>query len=348
MSGWRSLAYSAARPLLFRFEAERIHELTVKALRIAGDGAAGRWVLRTAGGVESRPRPWAELMGLRFRNRVGLGGGFDKNAVGLRAWAALGFGFAEVGTVTPLPQAGNPRPRLFRLAQDEALINRMGFNNHGAAAAARQVMLARRRLPANFVIGVNIGRGGETPADAATEDYLAAFRQVAPVADYIAVNVSSPNTPGLRDLQDPGVLHALLHALAQAGESLNARRPLLVKLDPDLAAADFARLLAALGDAPVAGLILSNTTLARDGLSSDLAAEAGGLSGRPLLAGMLQRLATAQAAVGDRVALVASGGISSPADVAAAYEAGADLVQLWTGMVYRGPGLVGEAAAVPR
>jgi dihydroorotate dehydrogenase len=347
VSGWRTPAYAAARPLLFRFEAERIHELTLKALRIAGDRAAGRWALRLAGGAPSRRRPWAELMGLRFTNRVGLGAGFDKNGVALRAWAALGFGFAEVGTVTPLPQAGNPRPRLFRLAEDEALINRMGFNNDGAAAAARQIMLARRRLPGDFVVGVNIGRGRETPADHAIDDYLEAYRQVAPVADYVTVNVSSPNTPGLRDLQEAGALHALLHALAAAGERLNAARPILVKLDPDLPAAEFGQLLAALGDAPLAGLILSNTTLAREGLASDLTAEAGGLSGRPLLAGMLERVAAAQAVLGARVALVASGGIAAAADVTAAYEAGADLVQLWSGMVYRGPGLIGEAAAVP-
>ena len=196
-----------------------------------------------------------------------MGAGFDKDGVALRGWAALGLGFIEVGTVTPLAQGGNPRPRLFRLPSDEALINRMGFNNAGAAALARNVMLARRHLPAGFVVGVNIGRGAATPADQATADYLEAFRLVAPVADYVAINVSSPNTPGLRDLQQPDRLRELLATLRAAGEHEASSRPLLVKLAPDLEPDAFAALVAAVaedGD----GLILSNTTTARDGLAS--------------------------------------------------------------------------------
>jgi dihydroorotate dehydrogenase len=347
VSGWRSLLYAAARPLLFRFEPERIHRLTVDALRIAGENAPGRAILALAGGVPGRLRPWAMVGGLRFRNRVGVGAGFDKDAVALAGWAALGLGFAEVGTVTPEAQPGNPRPRLFRLADDAALINRMGFNNAGAAALARRVMLARRRLPADFVVGVNIGRGRSTPPERAVDDYLAAHRLVAPVADYLVINVSSPNTPGLRDLEEADTIRALLGALADAGERGQRPLPLFVKLSPDLDDAALGPLLTAAVEAGATGFVLSNTALARPRLRSPHAGEAGGLSGAPLLPGLLHRLRSARELLGPQPVLVASGGIGSAEDVAAAYRAGADLVQLWTGLVYRGPGLIGEAAGVP-
>jgi dihydroorotate dehydrogenase len=342
---WRALAYRAARPLLFAFEPERIHRLTLSGLRAAGTNAIGRGLAGLASGAHADPTAPATLLGRPFRNRVGVGAGFDNDCVALRGWEALGLGFIEVGTVTPLPQAGNPRPRLFRLAADEALINRMGFNNAGAAALARSVMLARRHLPAGFVVGVNIGRGAATPADQAAADYLAAFRLVAPVADYVAINVSSPNTPGLRDLQQPDRLRELLDTLRTAGEHERADRPLLVKLAPDLEPDAFAALVAAVArDAD--GLILSNTTTARDRLTSGPRNETGGLSGGPLRDRMLEAVARARAHMARPGVIIASGGIGSAADVAAAYAAGADLVQLWTGLVYRGPGLIGEAVAV--
>jgi dihydroorotate dehydrogenase len=286
-----------------------------------------------------------QLLGLRFRNRIGVGAGFDKDGVGLGGWAALGLGFVEVGTVTPVPQPGNPRPRLFRLPDDEALINRMGFNNDGAASLARRVMLARRHLPPGFVVGVNIGRGRETDAAHAVEDYLACHRLVAPIADYLAINVSSPNTPGLRDLQSLETLADLLARLDATGTASGARPPLLVKLAPDLEPAAFDRLVTALLDMPAAGLILANTTVARSGLRSApaLAAEPGGLSGPALLTGMLARVERARELAGARLVIVASGGIASGDATRAALDAGADLVQLWTGLVYRGPGLIGEA-----
>ena len=346
MSGWRALAYRIVRPLLFAFEPERIHRLTLGGLRIAGANPIGRWLLGLLGGVDGGSATAAELIGLAFRNRVGIGAGFDKDARALRGWAALGLGFAEVGTVTPLAQPGRDRPRLFRLLEDEALINRMGFNNAGAADVARNVMLVRRHLPAGFMVGVNIGRGAATDSDQATGDYVGAYRLVAPVADYVAVNVSSPNTPGLRDLQEPDWLGELLRALRDAGERLHATPPLLVKLSPDLAPEAFdglVRLVAGEG----AGLILGNTTLSRDGVSSAQATEAGGLSGRPLRELMLTAVARARELAPETL-IVASGGIGSAADVADAYRAGADLVQLWTGLVYRGPGLIGEAVAVTR
>ena len=341
---WRSIGYRAVRPLLFRFDSERIHRLTIDALRIAGESRPGRGVARLAGGAPT-PDSRVEVAGLRFRSRVGVGAGFDKDGVALRGWAALGLGFAEVGTVTPLPQPGQARPRLFRLPDDEALINRMGFNNAGAAVVARNVMLARRHLPEGFVVGVNIGRNAATPEERAVDDYLAVQRLLGPVADYLAVNVSSPNTPGLRDLQAPSRLRALLTALADAGERLGCARPIFVKLSPDLAAGDLEAVLAAMVEASARGVILSNTTLARDRLTSpaELAAEAGGLSGAPLLIRTRGTVRRARALVGDRLAIIASGGIGSAQDAAALIGAGADLVQLWTGLVYAGPGLIGEA-----
>jgi dihydroorotate dehydrogenase len=341
---WRGIGYRAVRPLLFRFDSERIHRLTIHALRIAGENSVGRGLASVAGGA---PRADATIgvAGLKFRSRVGVAAGFDKDGVALRGWAALGLGFAEVGTVTPLPQPGSPRPRLFRLPEDEALINRMGFNNAGAAAVARNVMLARRHLPAGFVVGVNIGRNAGTVSERSLDDYLAAQRLLAPVADYLAVNVSSPNTPGLRDLQAPGRLRELVTALVEAGERLGSPRPIFVKLAPDLGAGEMEAVLAMVVETPARGVILSNTTLARDRLASppELAREAGGLSGAPLLTRTRGSVRRARAAVGDRLAIVASGGIGSGRDAAELVGAGADLVQLWTGLVYAGPGLIGEA-----
>lgn len=330
---WRVAAYRAVRPLLFSLDPERIHHATLGALRLAGSNLPGRTLLRLASGAPASGAP-VEMMGLRFRNRVGLAAGFDKDAVGLRGWVALGFGFAEVGTVTPLPQSGNPRPRLFRLTHDSVLINRMGFNNAGADALAARLARVRARLPDDFVVGVNIGRNRTTPEASEIADYAAAYRAVAPVADYVAINVSSPNTPGLRGLQEPSRLLALLSALA--GEA--PPRPLVVKLAPDLKPPEFEALVSALADSPAMGLILSNTTVQHDG-------EAGGLSGQPLLPGMLSAIARARELASDRLVLIGSGGIGSGEDARTAIAAGADLVQLWTGMVYAGPGLIGESIA---
>jgi dihydroorotate dehydrogenase len=347
--GLVGLAYRAVRPLIFRFEAERIHELTLRALRVAGENAIGRGLLHVAGAAPAGTSS-AEVAGIVFRNRVGVGAGFDKNGVALRGWAALGLGFVEVGTVTPLPQPGNARPRLFRVPADEALINRMGFNNAGAAALARQVMFARRTLPPGFVVGVNIGRGHATPNERAVDDYREAYRLVAPVADYLVVNVSSPNTTALRELQDPAQLIAILDALADAGERLSPPPPVFVKVAPDLDLRELAALATRLAGGPARGLIVSNTSVARDGLRAarEVTAEPGGLSGHPLFAGLLERLACVRETVGDRLALIASGGIASAGEAAAAIGAGTDLVQLWTGLVYRGPSLIGAVIRLLR
>ena len=342
---WRAAAYRAARPILFGSDPERIHHLMLRALHGAGQHAAGRALAALAAGVPAEAGGEVGLLGLRFRNRVGVGAGFDKDAAALRGWAALGLGFMEVGTVTPAPQPGNPRPRLFRLVEDEALVNRMGFNNAGAAALARRVMLARRHLPRGFVVGVNIGRARDTDEAHAVADYLACHRLVAPVADYLAINVSSPNTPRLRGLQSPPVLARLLAALADAGAAAGTPRPLLVKLAPDLAPAELDELLRMLCDSPAVGVILSNTTLRRDGLRSHgtLATEPGGVSGVPLWPGTQTAIGRAREIGQARLTVIASGGIASGEQAAQALAAGADLVQLWTGLVYRGPGLIGEA-----
>ncbi|MGI8828590.1 MAG: quinone-dependent dihydroorotate dehydrogenase [Candidatus Limnocylindria bacterium] len=330
MSGWRTAAYRTVRPLLFAADPESVHHV---ALRLLGS-SSGRWIAPLVSGVKDPAATPVEIMGLRFRNRIGLGAGFDKDGVAIRGWAALGFGFVELGTVTPRPQPGNAKPRLFRLAADEALVNRMGFNNLGANALARRIAAARPHLPPGFVIGVNIGRNRDGDAS----DYPAAARTVAGVADYLAINVSSPNTPGLRDLQEPEPLRSILTDVADAAPDL----PLLVKLSPDLADDDREELLRTVVGSPATGVILSNTTIERPVLRSPASAEPGGLSGRPLLAGTL---AAVTAAADQRLVVVGSGGVGSGTDARACLTAGADLVQLWTGMVYGGPGLIGDSVS---
>ena len=347
--GWHAVseaAYRLARPLLFRFDPERIHQLTMRGLRGAGEHAVGRAVLAVAGGAPRGSSP-VRVVDLEFRNRIGLGAGFDKDGLVLRGWAALGLGFAEVGTVTPLPQPGNDRPRLFRLARDEALLNRMGFNNAGAADLARHVMLARRWLPRGFVVGVSIGRNRTTPEGQALDDFAAAFRLVAPIADYVVVNVSSPNTPGLQAMQERETVAALLQATIGIGHELASERPILVKLAPDLDDGLVVALARTVCEAGGRGVVLANTRLARDGLGAPAPVldQPGGISGQPLLGRTLELIRLVRNEVGDGLAIIASGGIGSGADAAAAMAAGADLAQLWTGLVYRGPGLIGEAIA---
>jgi dihydroorotate dehydrogenase len=327
---WRTAAYRAVRPLLFLTDPERIHHFTLEALA----SAPGRMLAPLASGAR-HGKP-AELMGLRFRNRVGLGAGFDKDGLAIEGWAALGFGFVELGTVTPRPQAGNPRPRLHRLPRDGALVNRMGFNNAGADALARRIADARPRLPPGFVVGVNIGRNRDGDVD----DYPAAARAVAGAADYLAINVSSPNTPGLRDLEVPDRLGELIAMVREAVPSL----PLVVKLSPDLTHNRRAEIVRGLAGV-VEGVILSNTSTIRVGLRSGAAMQGGGLSGAPMRPLALAAVAEARRVGGPALAILASGGIGSGADAAAAMAAGADLVQLWTGMIYAGPGLIGEAVS---
>lgn len=321
---------SALMPLLRALDAETAHGLALRglAMGLAGsDAATDEPVLAT------------RVFGLQFRNPVGLAAGFDKDAAAVMALMRLGFGAVEVGTVTPRPQAGNPRPRLFRLAEDAAVINRMGFNNAGLDASLARLRALPRPLPA--VLGANIGvnKEGAVPE----RDYPALYAAVAPLADYVVVNVSSPNTPGLRDLQGEERLAAILDAIAVVRTGLaGGGPPLLVKIAPDLADAALAPLVAACAARGVAGLIVSNTTIARPAaLRSALKGEAGGLSGAPLFERSTAVLrACFRAARGTGLGLVGVGGVASGAQAYAKIRAGAALVQLYTGFAYGGPAVV--------
>jgi dihydroorotate dehydrogenase len=321
---------STVRPVLFRLgggDAETAHEFTLR--RLAGLPAPVLGMLRRRYSV---PKP-VEVFGVRFPNPVGLAAGMDKNGVALRAWPALGFGFVEVGTVTAHAQPGNDKPRVFRLRDSAAVINRMGFNNAGAAAlAARLERLGALDAP----LGVSLGKSRTTPLDAAVDDYLTSYRLLRPYADYIAVNISSPNTPGLRTLQDRDHLAALLGALV-------GKTPVLVKIAPDLTEPAIAEVLEVCLAYGAAGLIATNTTLARDGLAAadqPRAGEAGGLSGRPLTERARKVVRFVHEETGGRLPIVGVGGVMDADDAARLFDAGASLVQLYTGFVYRGPALV--------
>jgi dihydroorotate dehydrogenase len=331
---WRMPIYRILRPLFFALPPEVAHAAALAGLEVAWRTG----LLRPP--AEGMP---VEVMGLRFPNRVGLAAGMDKDARHVDAWGGLGFGCVEVGTVTPRPQSGNPRPRLFRLPAAGALINRMGFNNEGAAATAAR--LAQRKF--RGIVGVNIGKNADTPAERATEDYLAAMKAVYGVADYIAANISSPNTAGLRDLQAASALDALLSALTAEGERLavqfGKRVPLAVKLAPDLDDDDLAAAAGAIAAHPVAAVIATNTTTDHASVAGlPHAGERGGLSGSPLAETSTRVLAALRGLLPARISLIGVGGISSAAGAREKVKAGADLVQIYTGLVYRGPGLVRE------
>ncbi len=328
--------YRFLRPFFFLLPPEVAHGLALAGLEAA-------W--RTGFLRAPRGGPPVEVMGLSFPNRLGLAAGMDKDARHVGAWGALGFGFVEVGTVTPRPQPGNPRPRLFRLPAADALINRLGSNNQGAAAAAAR--LARRR--SGGVVGVNIGKNTTTPPEGAVEDFSRAMRMVYGVADYIAVNVSSPNTAGLRDWQSAAALDALLAALFAERERLAAEHgkvvPLAVKLAPDLGAEDLAAAAATVARYPVAAVIATNTTVERSAVAGlPQGQEKGGLSGAPLREQSTRAVKALRQLLPASVAIIGVGGILGAADAREKIRAGADLVQIYTGLVYRGPGLVREIA----
>ncbi len=325
--------YALARSILFRLEPENAHNLALAGLRTAG---------RLLPGPEAPPTVGRRtVMGLEFPNPVGLAAGMDKDGTCIDGFARLGFGFIEVGTVTPRPQRGNARPRMFRLPRAEAVINRMGFNNAGAEALARAVANRRYR----GILGVNIGKNAETPLERAGEDYAAAMQTVYGVADYLAVNISSPNTKGLRKLQESGTLSELIAGLIaqrdRLAETSGRRVPLAVKVAPDLdedAIRGVARVLLETG---VDGLIAANTTLSRWGVAGmPHAAEPGGLSGAPVRARSTDVIRAFAEALNGRIPIIGVGGIFSTADAKEKLMAGASLVQVYTGLVYRGPGLV--------
>ena len=319
--------YSLFRPWVFRLDAEKAHRATIAALK-----------LRSGTGFTPEPN-WTPTLettvaGIRFPNPVGLAAGFDKDAEVFGPMLNLGFGFVEVGTLTPRPQAGNPKPRLFRLEEDHAVINRMGFNNAGQAAALERL----KGRYGNGVVGVNIGANKDSVDRIA--DYVAGVRTMSPVADYLTVNISSPNTPGLRQLQDEGALKELLAAV----HSVGSEKPIFLKVAPDLEKGDPERIVRAATDHGISAIIVSNTTVSRPPLRSRYSGEAGGLSGRPLKSLALETLRRFRRASGSEIPLIGVGGIESADDAWARMRAGASLVQLYSAMVYEGPGIARRIA----
>ncbi len=351
--------YPPVRSFLFKLQPETAHNLTLQLVRMAGILPPVRWILS---GVYSAPRKPVEVFGLQFKNPVGLAAGYDKDGVAIPGLAALGFGHIEIGTVTPRPQPGNPKPRVFRLVEDEAVINRMGFPSQGTEYVQLQLnpnlgrglwetvtgfptRKGKKNGPQRkFILGVNLGKNKDTPNEQAVYDYLALLQNFAPLADYLTINVSSPNTAGLRNLQARDALQTLLTQIRYQRDieqtRLKKRLPVLVKLAPDLSELELDEALGVMIDTGMDGVIASNTTLGRDGLQSVSRAETGGLSGKPLTRlsdAMLEQVVKITAG---RIPVVGVGGIMNPADARRKLDLGASLVQVYTGLIYAGPGLV--------
>jgi dihydroorotate dehydrogenase len=388
--------YRLIRPLLFRLDPETAHGLTLRLVGMAGKVAPTRWLLQAMFEAPDKP---VEVFGLRFKNPMGLAAGYDKDGIAVRGLAALGFGHVEIGTVTPLPQAGNPKPRVYRLVEDEAVINRMGFPGRGMEAVRVELERVRKwrgkindsngistdlvvdkggdcfvgnstllvpkepgqamtdgegiapsgkeRLPRNDVIvGVNLGKNKDTPIDKAAEDYLVLLHTFLPLADYLAINISSPNTVGLRRLQGREMLEELLGAIARERKQMmevNGRwKPVLVKLAPDLSEEELEDALGVIVDQGMDGVIATNTTLGREGLRSTLQGESGGLSGSPLRGRSEEMLKKTAKHLNGRLPIISAGGIMNPEEAKRRLELGAALVQVYTGLIYAGPGLVKE------
>ncbi len=332
--------YQALRPLIYRMTPEQAHHVTIAMLRLGGAVPPARAVLRAL----FRPAkngPPVSAFGLAFANPIGMAAGYDKDGLGWRGLAALGFGHIELGTVTPRPQPGNPQPRLFRLVEDRAVINRMGFNNQGAEFMARRI---RGMKHPGLVLGVNIGKNKVTPLEQAADDYVALVKTFAPLADYLAVNISSPNTPGLRSLQSKQALEDLLQPVAREKaaqeRSLGRRVPILVKLAPDLSSEELDDALEVIAGSGMDGVIATNTTIQRPPLRSGDANETGGLSGDPLRLLSLDMVKEIVKRLQGKLPVVASGGVMTHSDAQARLDAGAVLVQVYTGLIYEGPGLV--------
>jgi len=337
------LPYGLARRFLFGLDPEAAHDLTISSLARLQDTP-----LRCAWS-ETRVDDPVTVAGLRFPNRIGLAAGLDKNGRCIDALGAMGFGFIEVGTVTPKPQPGNPKPRMFRLPEAEALINRMGFNNDGLAAFVANVQRAKSFRASGGILGLNIGKNAATPIENAVDDYLIGLDGVAPHADYVAVNISSPNTKNLRALQSDEALDALLGALAarrdEIAGTLGRRVPMFVKIAPDLDEAQVDVVAATLRRHGLDGVIATNTTISREAVQGlRHAEETGGLSGRPVAEASNRVIRRLRAALGAGFPIIGVGGVMSGDDARAKLDAGADLVQIYTGLIYRGSALVGEAA----
>ncbi len=335
--------YRLAQPLLFALDAERAHELGLKAIELAYRSGLNPL-------LATRPQPLpTRVFGIDFPNPVGLAAGLDKNAAHIDALGSLGFGFIEVGTITPRPQPGNAKPRMFRLPDRQAVINRLGFNNQGVDALVRNIECSRFQ----GVLGINIGRNKDTPNQRAVDDYLACLQRVYPLATYITVNISSPNTEGLRDLQEEKALARFIGTLREAQERLagvhGKRKPMLLKIAPDLTMNEMDGIAEVLLASGIDGLICTNTTIDRHVIAGHpLASEAGGLSGRPLMARSTEVQRGMHERIGARVPIVGVGGILSGVDAAAKFDAGAQLVQFYSGMIYRGPELIGECVEALR
>ena len=328
------------KPLFFLLPPERAHHLALRFLQLALALPGVAQLLRRIFQVR-HPALRRELLGLSFANPVGLAAGFDKDGKHFQAMAALGFGFIEIGTVTPRPQAGNLRPRLFRLPQDAALINRMGFNNEGVEALAARLQHPR---PPGLIVGGNIGKNKDTPNEQAAADYTYCFEALYPYVDYFVVNVSSPNTPNLRELQDKAPLRKLLAELQALNQQKPRPRPLLLKIAPDLSEQQLDDILDIVRTTQIAGVIATNTTISRDGLrASPQRVEAiglGGLSGQPVKERATEVIRYLHQKSGGELFIIGVGGIASPEDALEKLAAGAALVQIYTGLIYEGPGLV--------
>ena len=336
--------YSLIKPILFQFDPEQVHYFVTKNLKRFNHAPGGSALSRSLWRVEDA-RLEKEVLGLKFKNPVGLAAGFDKNGEYISEMANLGFGFIEVGTVTPLPQPGNDKPRMFRLPADEALINRMGFNNKGVDMAAERIAAYRKNQPEaqkGLMIGGNIGKNKNTPNEDAVSDYIKCFDRLFDVVDYFVVNVSSPNTPGLRALQDKKPLTEILSTLQQRNSKNGIRKPILLKIAPDLTNEQLDDIIEIVAETKIDGLIATNTTISREGLISPekVVKEAGGLSGKPLRHRSTEVIRYLSEKSNHAFPIIGAGGIHSAADAIDKLNAGASLIQLYTGFIYEGPALI--------
>ncbi|MEO7212906.1 quinone-dependent dihydroorotate dehydrogenase [Mucilaginibacter sp.] len=334
--------YQLLKPLLFKFDPENIHYFVTRNLKRLNKMPGGTAISKAIWASDDK-RLEKEVFGLKFKNAVGLAAGFDKNAELIAEMGALGFGFIEVGTVTPLPQPGNDKPRMFRLPADEALINRMGFNNLGVDVAAERIATYRRSLKPGetaLIIGGNIGKNKVTPNGDAVNDYIKCFDRLFDVVDYFVVNVSSPNTPGLRALQEKEPLMHILNTLQQRNSKNGISRPILLKIAPDLTNEQLDDIADIVKQTGIAGIIATNTTVSREGLTSAFKDETGGLSGKPLAKRSTEVISYLHKVSGGSFPIIGVGGIHSAEAAAEKIAAGAVLVQLYTGFIYEGPGLI--------
>jgi dihydroorotate dehydrogenase len=338
--------YFLLKPILFQFDPEKVHYFVTRNLKRFNRFPGGSALSRAIWDVNN-PRLKKEVFGLQFKNPVGLAAGFDKNAELMGEMANIGFGFVEIGTVTPLPQPGNPKPRMFRLPADGALINRMGFNNFGVDVAAERIAAFRRNAKGaqkDLIIGGNIGKNKVTPNENAVDDYIKCFDRLFDVVDYFVVNVSSPNTPGLRELQEKEPLMNLLNTLQQRNSKNGISRPILLKIAPDLTDSQLDDIVDIVQQTGIAGIIATNTTISRENLTTaeSLKSEMGGLSGKPLTKRSTEVIRYLHKKSNGSFPIIGVGGIHSADDAIEKLQAGASLVQLYTGFIYEGPGLIGR------